>query len=303
MSNGDGRRREVVAVSLPTESYLVGLVGDGVLPSLSPILHEQEADRHGLRYIYRPLDLATMGRRAQDVGVILREAKALGYNAFNITHPCKQLVLDALDDMSDHARRLKAANTVLVEDGLFVGHNTDFSGFAFALAEGLPEADLSHVVLVGAGGAGSAVAYAVLNSGAEKLDVIDVDEARAGERADVFAKIFPQATVTAAVTAALPGLMAHATGVVQATPVGMHHHPGTPFDVRLLRPELWVADVIYRPIETALVRAASALGCQILDGGRMAVGQAADTFRLITGLEPNRGRMRQDFLDKIAQGS
>ena len=106
------------------------------------------------------------------------------------------------------------------------------------------------------------------------------------------AALFPQATVSAWASAALPDLLAAATGLVQATPVGRHHHPGMPFGAELLRPELWVADVIYRPVQTELVRTATALGCRVLDGGHMAVGQAVDAFRLITRVEPNRARMR-----------
>lgn len=289
-------------MSLPGESHLVGLVGDGVLPSLSPAMHEAEADHHGLRYLYRPLDLAVMGRAPEDVGAILHEGAALGYSAFNITHPCKQLVLDALNEVSDDTRRLGAANTVLVQGDRLVGHNTDHSGFASGLAEGLPGADLGHVVLLGSGGAGSAVAYAVLSAGAQRLDVVDLDAARAAERAEALAALFPSATVHAAGPQALPALLGSATGLVQATPIGMHHHPGMPLDAALLHARLWVADVIYRPVETELVRTATALGCRVLDGGHMAVGQAVDAFELITGVRPDRPRMRRHFLDLVAAG-
>lgn len=284
------------------ESHLVGLIGDGVLPSLSPPLHEQEADQQGLRYLYRPLDLRVMDRRPDEVGAILREAAALGYSAFNITHPCKQLVMPDLDEVAADAARVEAVNTVLVEDGRFVGHNTDASGFSAALATGLPDADLGHVVQLGAGGAGSAVAHAVLTAGATRLDLVDVDTQRARDLAARLGEHFPGARVAAVGREVVPTLVGRATGLVQCTPVGMHHHPGTPVDPRLLRPGTWVADIIYRPVETELVRAARALGCQVLDGGHMAVGQAVDAFRLITGVEPDRARMRAHFLQLVAQG-
>lgn len=289
-------------MSTPAESQLVGLIGDGVIPSLSPALHEQEADQHGLRYLYRPLDLETMGRRPEEVGAIVREAAALGYTAFNITHPCKQTVLASLDEVSEDARRLGAVNTVLVREGRFIGHNTDFSGFATGMASGLPGADLTRVVQLGAGGAGSAVAYALLAAGAKALDIVDVSLERAAERAGSLAALFPDVEVNPAPTTALPDLMAQATGLVQCTPIGMHHHPGLPLDANLLRPDLWVADIIYRPVRTELVEAATALGCQVLDGGHMAVGQAVDAFRLITGLQPDRDRMRAHFLSLLAEG-
>lgn len=289
-------------VSGTSESYLVGLVGDGVLPSLSPALHEREADVLGLRYLYRPLDLAEMDRPATDVGAILREGAALGYNAFNIIFPCKQLVLAHLDEIDEDAARLGAVNIVLVRDGRLVGLNTDCTGFASGLASGLPGANLSLVVLLGSGGAGSAVAYALLAAGTERLDVVDIDADKAQERAESPAALFPRATVQSSGTEGLPDRLGGATGLVHATPVGMHHHPGMPLDGGLLRRDLWVADIVYRPVRTELVKSAEALGCRVLDGGNMAVGQAVDSFRLITGLEPDRARMRRHFLDLVAAG-
>lgn len=289
-------------MSTADEAYLVGLIGDGVLPSLSPALHEHEADAVGLRYLYRALDLPTMGRHPQEVGAILREGAALGYSAFNITHPCKQLVLDVLDEIDPDAARLGAVNTVLVRDARLVGHNTDWTGFAAGLSSGLPQADLSRVVLLGSGGAGSAVAYAVLRAGASRLDVVDLDPDRAADRVAALTPLFPAATVASAGPDRLPALLDGATGLVHATPVGMHHHPGLPIDPQLLSPRLWVADVVYRPVRTRLVMAAEERGCRVLDGGHMAVGQAVDTFRLITGVEPARDRMRAHFLSLVASG-
>ena len=150
-----------------TESYLVGLVGDGVMPSLTPHMHEREGDVQGLRYLYRPIDLLELGLPGDAVGELLQSARSLGFNGLNITHPCKQLVLEHLDEVSPDARRLGAVNTVVIRDGRFIGHNTDFSGFAAALASGLPGAQLDRVVQLGAGGAGSAVAYALLTAGVQ----------------------------------------------------------------------------------------------------------------------------------------
>lgn len=283
-----------------TESYLVGLVGDGVMPSLTPPMHEREGDVQGLRCLYRPIDLLELGLPAEAVGDILRSARTLGFNGLNITHPCKQLVLEHLDEVSPDARRLGAVNTVLIRDGRFIGHNTDFSGFAAALAAGLPGAALDRVVQLGAGGAGSAVAYALLTAGVRLLDLVDVDPVRAEARAAELAALFPASTVTARTTAELPRLMRAADGLVHCTPVGMAAHPGSPLDLDLLEPRHWVADIVYRPIDTELVRAARSRGCAVLDGGRMAVGQAADAFRLFTGLEADPDRMRAHFLELVA---
>ncbi|XAS67364.1 shikimate dehydrogenase [Micrococcaceae bacterium Sec5.7] len=283
-----------------TESYLVGLVGDGVMPSLSPHMHEREGDVQGLRYLYRPIDLTELGLPGESVGDLLQSAYRLGFNGLNITHPCKQLVLDHLDEASPDALKLGAVNTVVIRDGRFIGHNTDFSGFASALASGLPDAMLERVVQLGAGGAGSAVAYALLTAGVQTLDLVDMDPARCAERATELAGFFPDRTVTARTKAELPQLMPLADGLVHCTPVGMAAHPGLPLDMSLVESRHWVADIVYRPIETELVGEARAKGCDVLDGGRMAVGQASDAFRIFTGLEADADRMRKHFLELVA---
>ena len=287
-------------MSYRTESYLVGLVGDGVMPSLTPPMHEREGDVQGLRYLYRPIDLLELGLPGESVGAILQGARTLGFNGLNITHPCKQLVLEHLDEISPDARRLGAVNTVVIRDGRFIGHNTDFSGFAAALASGLPGARLDRVVQLGAGGAGSAVAYALLTAGVRTLDLVDMDPSRAAARAAELQGLFPDSAITAGTPADLPRLMPLADGLVHCTPVGMAAHPGLPLDMDLLEPRHWVADIVYRPIETELVRGARAKGCEVLDGGRMAVGQAADAFRIFTGLEADPDRMRSHFLELVA---
>jgi shikimate dehydrogenase len=235
------------------------------------------------------------------VGELVRAARNLGFNGLNITHPCKQLVIEHLDEVDPDASRLGAVNTVVIgADGRTVGHNTDMSGFLSAFRAGLPDAALGRVVQLGAGGAGSAVAYALLTAGVEHLVIVDVDRSRAEGRATELAALFPAASVEARTTAELASLLGAADGVVHCTPVGMAAHPGTPFDTSLLTPRHWVADIVYRPIETQLVRDARAAGCRVLDGGRMAVGQAVDAFRIFTGLEPDAERMRAHFLELIA---
>ena len=289
-------------MSTPSESFLVGLIGEGVMPSLTPPMHEHEADAQSLRYLYRPIDLAVLQRPGQDVGTLLAAGAELGYNAFNITHPCKQLVLEHLDGISDSARKIGAVNTVLIEDGKFYGHNTDASGFARALASGLPGANLAKVLQLGAGGAGAAVAYALLDSGTTELHIVDLDAERVEHRVVELRSHFPQAQIFAATPDEVPGLLPGKDGLLNATPIGMHHHPGLPLDIAALTAHHWVADCIYRPVDTELITAARALGCQVLDGGHMAVGQAVDAFEIITGIKPDAARMRAHLLAMLEEG-
>lgn len=289
-------------MSTASQSYLAGLIGSGVTVSLTPPMHEAEADAHGLRCIYRPIDLDVLGRPATDVGELVRAGRELGFNAFNVTHPCKQLVLGHLDDVHPRARALGAVNTVVVRDGVLHGFNTDVSGFGWGLAHGLSRPDLSHVVQVGAGGAGAAVAYALLESGVRRLDLLDIEPHRAQAQAERLAQEFAKAQVQAFGVEAAAQLVPSASGLVNTSPIGMHHHPGSPVDLGLLRPHHWIGEVVYRPLDTPLVVAARELGCQVLDGGWMAVGQAVDAFALMTGRSADSRRVRAHFLELIAAG-
>ena len=277
------------------DRYLVGLIGEGIMASLTPPMHEAEAAALGLDYEYRIFDLIELGRPAEDVGSLLAEAQRLGFAGMNITHPCKQLVLDIVDELDPDAAHLGAVNLVVFEHGRLIGYNTDWMGYRDGLIAGLPEASFDRVVQVGCGGAGAATAYALLSSGAARLDLFDVSPERARDLAERMRGHFPGQIVGTVAPGDLPEAIGRATGVVHATPVGMLHHPGVAFDPDLLRPDAWVSDVVYRPLETELIRQASERGHAVLDGGRMAVGQAYASLQIITGTQPDRERMERHF--------
>lgn len=282
--------------------YLVGLVGTGVGPSLTPALHMTEAGFHGLDYVYRTLDLDELHIAPSRIGEVLSWARTLGYDALNITHPCKQLVLEHLDEIDPTAAALGAVNTVVfAADGRTLGYNTDTTGFAHGFAEGLPDAKVDDVVLVGAGGAGAAVADALLRLGSSHLTVIDLDVERAAHLARELVARYPLAHVDASAFDKLSVLLPDSDGVVHATPTGMAAHPGMAFSAELLHPRMWVADIVYRPLNTALLQAARAAGCRTLDGGHMAVFQAVDAFALITGITPDAERMAKNFRSLVAE--
>ncbi|MET4159519.1 shikimate dehydrogenase [Agromyces sp. PvR057] len=275
--------------------YLVGLIGEGITASLTPAMHEVEARRMGLDYEYRILDLIELGRPATDLDAILAEARSEGFRAVNITHPCKQLVVDLVDDLDADAAHLGAANLVVLTDDGLVGYNTDWMGYLDGLTTGLPEASFDRVLQIGCGGAGAATAYALLAKGTEQLELTDVDEARAEELAARMRTHFPTRTIVTLPHGELARAIPRASGVVHATPLGMQHHPGIAFDVELLQERAWVSDVVYRPLETELIRRAAGRGHPVLDGGRMAVGQACASLRIITGMTPDRDRMERHF--------
>ncbi len=269
---------------------LLGLIGAGIQRSQSPALHEQEARHHGLRLHYQLIDLDQSPDGVAALPALLAAARTMGFAGLNVTYPCKQVVIPLLDEISDTAREIGAVNTIVCRQGRLIGHNTDASGWQQAFAQALPHADLSRVVLLGAGGAGAAVAHAVLKRGAQRLIVIDAQLARAVELAQRLQRSF--GTDAVAVCEDLDASLRNATGLIHATPTGMSRHPGLPLEPRLLRPDLWVSEVVYVPLETELLKAARAAGCATVDGGGMAVGQAAGAFELFTGRIPDVPRMQ-----------
>jgi shikimate dehydrogenase len=271
------------------ESYLVGLIGSGIGASLSPALHEREADELGLRYVYKLIDLDRIARPPESAPALVHSAMMLGFTGLNITYPCKQMVMDQLDEVSAEAAEIGAVNTITFEDGRATGHNTDWVGFAGSFPRSLA---VGRVVLLGAGGAGSAVAYALRRLGAGHITIVDVSPVRARGLADRLPGLASVGTVED---------LGEVDGIVNASPVGMAGHPGIPLDRGLLRPPRWVADVVYRPLETELLKAARDAGCRTLDGGGMAVGQAAAAFELFTGERPDRERMLRHFAELVSQ--
>jgi shikimate dehydrogenase len=274
-------------------AVLVGLIGAGIQASRAPILHEREGAEHSLRYVYKLIDLDQLGLAPSALPELLTAAERMGFAGLNITHPCKQAILPLLTDVSQDARALGAVNTVLFRDGMRVGHNTDWWGFAESFRRGLPGARLDRVVILGAGGAGAAVAYAALTLGAQRVSLVDLELTRAVELADKLSAVFGEGRAVAGVD--LTEAMGEADGLIHATPTGMAKYPGLPLPEQLLHPSLWVAEIVYFPLDTQLLRAAKRIGCRTLDGGGMAVFQAVEAFRLFTGRAANAERMLRHF--------
>ena len=272
----------------------IGLLGRGIGSSLTPIMHETEGRRLGLPYRYDLIDFDRLGLLDIDLGAVLEQARAMGYGGLNVTYPFKQAIIPLLDSISPEAAAIGAVNTVVLRDGVGVGHNTDCWGFAQSVRTGLGAVQIGRVLQIGAGGAGAAVAHALVQLGAAHIDIVDADLDRARSLANKVAST--TGTSTAGLSPdATADVITLASGVVNATPVGMEKLPGLPFDPDLLRPRQWVADIIYFPRETELLRRARERECPVLPGGGMAIYQAVRAFRLFTGIEPDAGEMGRTF--------
>jgi shikimate dehydrogenase len=273
-------------------AMFVGLAGRGIQASRSPIMHEREGARLGIPFRYVLIDFDTLGLKDTSIGAVVRAAAELGFAGLNITHPFKQTVIPALDELSPEAQSIGAVNTIVIRDGRCVGHNTDSWGFAESLRQARPALPIERVVQLGAGGAGAAVAHALDGFGVGELVIID----QSPERAEALtARLGQRSSHVFKASRAVEEEIGRAEGIVNATPVGMANYPGTPFPSKLLSARHWVADIVYFPEDTELLRAARKAGCRTVPGSGMAVYQAVRAFELFTGVQPDVASMTQHF--------
>src|SRR5258708_14488974 len=216
---------------LISPSFLIGLRGTGIGAWRSTAMHEGEGAAHGLRYLYRLIDLDVLGLGADALPDLLVAAERMGFAGLNITHPCKQAVVPLLHELSDDARAVGAVNTVVLRNGRRIGHNTDGWGFAAGFRQGLVDMPRQRVVQLGAGGAGSAVSHAALGLGVGELAVYDIEPDRAVRLVNSPTGRFGSERVTG-----IPDLapaVKQADGRIHRTPTGMAGHPGLPLPPRL----------------------------------------------------------------------
>ncbi|WP_419456744.1 shikimate dehydrogenase [Agrobacterium tumefaciens] len=278
-----------------TKSFKVGLIGADIQLSKSPALHMREGAAHGLDYSYELVDVVARKLPESALPDLLNELESRDFAGTNITHPFKQAVLPHLHELSDDARMLGAVNTVVFKDGRRIGHNTDWYGFYESFMRGLPDAKRDRALLVGAGGAGVAVAHAALKLGITHLDICDRDFSRAEHLAAELNARFGEGHAFAVKDPA--DSLPFADGLIHATPMGMPAHPGMPVKADLLEQRHWVADIVYMPLVTELLATAAQKGCRTLPGGGMTVFQAVGAFRLFCGREPDAERMTAHFTE------
>ena len=278
-----------------------GLIGSGIQLSSSPSLHVNEAKALGIDLDYELLDLDYIDGAAAALPQVLTSVQARGFAGVNITFPVKQAVIPLLDDLSREARALNAVNTVVFRNGKRYGYNTDWWGFAESFRRGLPGGEMNRVTLIGAGGAGAAVGFAALELGARQLRIFDANQQRAAALVRRLATLFPDRTIDAEVSVDMA--LQDTDGVIHATPTGMLKLPGLPVPAAYLHPPIWVADIVYVPLETELLEIARRNGCRILAGNGMAVFQAALAFELFLDLKPDAERMLAGFRSKAASAA
>lgn len=278
---------------------LVGLLGANIQGSIAPALFADSFAAAGIDGYYHLLDADRLPGRS--LPQLLDAIKTAGFAGANVTYPFKQEIMPLLDRIDPEAAQTGAINTVAIApDGRTTGYNFDRGGWrnSFAQTFGRDAARGKTVVLVGAGGAGRAVAFALMDLGVGVVVLHDIDAARANAlKADLSSHYGPS---RCRIAGDLAHDIASADGVVNATQMGMRGFPGCPVPVAALKASHWAADVIYTPMETAFLKAASAVGARVLNGSGMSVHQAVEGFRCLTGVTPDLARLRRAFETAVA---
>ena len=278
-----------------------GLIGSGIQQSASPSMHIEEGNSHGLQVGYELFDFDLIPGGPARLEAILDKAEKSGLSGVNVTYPSKQAVIPLLHELSPEARALHSVNTVVFRHGKRIGHNTDWWGFAESFKREMSDVQRDNVVLVGAGGAGAAVGYAMLKLGSKRLTIHDTDKSRAIALSGRLEELFASREIL--VCPDLPTALANSQGLVHATPTGMRNHPGLPVPADFLYPPLWLAEIVYVPLITELLAIARLQGCRTLDGGGMAVFQAALAFKHFFEVEPDIPRMLRRFHARLAMAA
>jgi shikimate dehydrogenase len=273
---------------LTRKSFLTGLIGAPIAHSAAPAMHEQAAHDLGVGCHYQLIEVA--GAKLEELRALLDGARRLGFAGVNVTFPYKEAVVALLDELSPDAAAMGAVNTVVVRDNRLIGYNTDTTGFARAAADLVADSGQGSVAVIGAGGVGKAIAFALVNLGIVELRLFDADRAKADHLAQLL-RPHGRAVVADSVEDAVRG----ATGLVNATPVGMLPSRESPVPEALLHRGLWVADAVYFPLWTPLLLAAKAKGARVMTGRELAIYQAADAFELFTGLVASTAVMGEAF--------
>jgi quinate/shikimate dehydrogenase (NAD+) len=279
---------------------LIGLIGANIMGSLSPALFADAFAAAGIDGFYQLMDADRL--RLRDLPALLEAVKLTGFAGLNVTYPFKQDIIPLLDAIDPEAREIGAVNTVVFgANGRTTGYNFDRRGWRHAFVEsfGATTARGASVVLVGAGGAGRAVAYALMDLGVGEMRIHDQNAGRAKTLAAELGAQFPSRRIS--VSDNFIEDIRSAAGVVNATQTGMRGFPGNPVPPAALKASHWVADVIYTPIETEFIKAAAANGCRTMSGDGMCVHQAIEAFRQFTGVTPDLARMHKAFAAGLAE--
>ncbi|GAI14969.1 unnamed protein product [marine sediment metagenome] len=282
------------------KTRLCGVIGDPVEHTMSPVMHNAAFREIGIDYLYVPFRV-----KKEELGKAIEGMRALNIKGLSVTIPHKVAVLQFLDELDPLAEQIGAVNTIVNDDGVLTGYNTDATGFLQALLEGGIEPEGKNIVILGAGGASRAISFILADRGAHLVilnRLLELDWAKelAGRILQAFSKELEALELN---RENLTGALGKADILVNATSVGMSPNiDETPVDSDLLKPSLIVFDIVYNPIKTRLLREAEAAGAGTINGLDMLVWQGALAFEKWTGSKAPVELMREETI-RLLQSS
>ena len=273
-------------------SKCCGIIGDPIEHTMSPIMHNAAFKKLGLDYVYLPFRV-----EQEELGKAIEGMKALNMRGLNVTIPHKVAVIKFLDELDHLADKIGAINTIVNDDGVLKGYNTDATGFLRALQERKIEPEGKKVVILGAGGAARAISF-ILAERDSRLTILNRTWDKAKVCAGRVSEIFHSQAVALELGKESLGMaLSEADILVNTTSVGMSPDiDETPIPSDLLRPDLVVFDIVYNPIKTRLRREAEAAGATVISGLDMLVWQGALAFEKWTGLKAPVELMREKVI-------
>jgi len=286
--------------SISGKTRLCGVIGDPVEHTMSPVMHNAAFREIGIDYLYVPFRV-----KKEELGKAIEGMRALNIKGLSVTIPHKVAVLQFLDELDPLAEQIGAVNTIVNDDGVLTGYNTDATGFLQALLEGGIEPEGKNIVILGAGGASRAISFILADRGAHLVilnRLLELDWAKelAGRISQTFSKEVEALELN---RENLIGALGKADILVNATSVGMSPNiDETPVDSDLLKPSLIVFDIVYNPLKTRLLREAEAAGAGTINGVDMLVWQGALAFEKWTGQKAPVELMREETI-RLLQSS
>ena len=268
-------------MKIESGTKIVGVFGYPIKHSASPAMHNAAFEALGLDYAYLPFEV-----KPQKLGEAVRALAPLNIAGVNVTIPHKEAVCSYLDEISKEAKLIGAVNTIVVKSDILIGYNTDGQGFITSLKEdGQEEVRGKNLVILGAGGAGRAVATQAALEGARRISITDRIEAIAQKLSSDIRRNIPSFQAGVVPEDEIKSKLKEAHILINATPVGMKLDDPVVIDPNWLQPELLVFDLVYNLGETKLMKAARERGCRVVGGLGMLAHQGAISFKLWTGKE------------------
>ncbi|MCT4371953.1 shikimate dehydrogenase [Yangia mangrovi] len=270
----------------------LGLIGDNIARSRSPLLHRLAGEQSGVEVTY---DRLVPRDRGQSFDEIFEGCEGLGFRGINVTYPYKEIAAGKVEVDDPLVRAVGAVNTVIFGGARPKGFNTDYSGFMSAYRRVMGETPTGTVLMIGAGGVGRAVAFGLAGLGTRKLRLVDRDPAKAEALAEALKSVAPDMEISIWLSAekAAEGC----SGVINCTPVGMVGYEGTPLAAEVLQGAVWAFDAVYTPVETQFLQAAGAAGLKVISGWELYFYQGVHAWSLFSGLGLDDVALRKSLVD------